>query len=135
VNTLLKSASSRRALALQSIVLMLLIVAGMIALGIPAFHRQRDNIRIEICQRTLARIFAAKVHYASDNDIPPGAQVTLEQLAEHGKIFTAQDIPGLPLGASDLKIGTIGTQPSCVYDGKTLYAMPDLLATQPPAES
>lgn len=125
--------NSRRASALGSYLLGLCIVAGLIALSVPGFARQRHDVRRELCVRTLATIEVAKIYYASDNDLDPGTPVTLEQLAAHGKIFDAKQIPVLPTGAGDFKIGAIGTQPSCEFAGEVIVPMPQLLTTQPSA--
>jgi competence protein ComGC len=130
--------NSRRATVLGSLIAPLLlavcIIAGLILLSIPGFAKQREDIRREVCVRTLATILAAKVHYASDNDLAPGTPITMEQLTQHGKTFDAQHIPLLPIGAGDLRIGTVGEQPSCEYGGERLYPMPALIDTIPPAE-
>lgn len=125
----------RRGNVLVQVALIVLILAGMVLISIPGFNRERHAVRRELCVRALATIAVAKVAYASDNDLKKGTPVTLEQLAEHGGMFDAKSIPQLPAGAGELKIGPIGTQPSCVYDGETILAMPHLTSTLPAAES
>ena len=110
------------------------LIAGLALLSIPGFKRTEHRIAREECVRTLAMIEAAKVFYASDNDLKPGAPVTFEQIADHYAEFSkGARFPVLPQGASDLQIGVIGTQPTCLFRGERIYPMPKLLATQPGA--
>jgi hypothetical protein len=98
--------------------LMLLIGVGLIALSSPIINRTRREIRRQACVEELMHIVAAKAYYSVDKDLKDGTPVTLDELIAHGKVI--QKPPVLPEGATDLEINPIGTQPSCVFEGKKI---------------
>ncbi|MGB9587640.1 MAG: prepilin-type N-terminal cleavage/methylation domain-containing protein [Armatimonadota bacterium] len=104
-----------RGFTLIEIMVVVLILAILLALAIPAFNKARETTRTKACVKNLREIDDAKDQYAMENRLTSGANVEISDLLPQYLKAT----PVCPSGGT-YTCNPVGVSPQCSIPGHEL---------------